>query len=165
VRSGEAAKVQSYGGNDVNRPAQLRQLPLHLYRSQNYPQQPGDVGRAAQGFLAGDQPPIYVPARMSYTKWTRLHSIFGANTVAMLAALRQSRERVEALQIAAMHGVPATSLHETANAITGNQLTSLRRLNLQNYSQDPGPKNGLPQSAFLDPAAILVAIQTNRPVM
>lgn len=157
--------MQSYGGNDVNRPEQLRRLPLSLYRSQNYPQQPGDVGLAMAGFLSGAEPPIYVPARMSYTQWTRRNAAFGANTVAMLAALSQARQRVQDLQARAIRGVPASNAHAVANAITGNQLVSLQRLGMQLYSQEPGPRNGLPNSAFIDPRALLVAVQLNQPVM
>jgi hypothetical protein len=154
----------SYGGNDVNRPAELERLPLALYRSQNYPQQPGAIGYEIKRFLSGANPPIYVPTRMYYTRWSKKHDIFGANTVAMLQALNEGRQTAADLQSYATRGVPISDLHTTANARGMNPMPSLRRLSDQDYAALPGPRNGLPRSAFISPSDLITAIQLNQPV-
>lgn len=149
-------------GSWVNRPETLRRLPLELYRSQDYPGQPDMMENASERFLAGDPPPIYVPAGMMYTRWTRKRDIFGANTVAMLAALKEARDVQEGLQAGALAqagNVPVgQDFYESADHITGSKLPTLQRLNEQDYERTPLARNAIPISGFVDADAASAAL-------
>ncbi len=155
-------------GEQINRPVQLRKLPLQLYRDQNYPGDPAFMARESQRYLAGDPPPIYVPTRMYYTQWTRAHDAFGANTVAMLAALKQGRDQVSALHGAGMSEangqIPVSPARQSADAITGSNLPTLSRLSSQDYSRVPLAHNALPLSGFLSASEISDALATQTPI-
>jgi len=149
------------GGNTVNRPEQLRKLPLELYRSQDYPGQPAMMADAAQRYLNGEPVPTYVPARMMYTRWTSPNMAFGSSTVAMLQALKQSRDVQTNLQNAAISqggNVPVgLDFYESADMITGSQLPSLQRLSQQDYDRTPLARNALPLGSFLSADAVAKA--------
>jgi len=151
-------------GSEVLRPEQLRRLPLQLYRSQNYPAQPAFMGEQAQQYLSGAEPPIYVPRRMMYTRWTKARDVFGANTVAMLAALQEGRDAQARLQSIALGNVPVMDYYQAADAITGSQLPNLTRLSDQNYARVPLARNALPLSSFVSADELQAAVKQQYPL-
>jgi hypothetical protein len=156
-------------GGEIHRPVQLRTLPLQLYRSQNYPAQPTFMGDEAKRYLDGTPPPIYVPARMMYTRWSRVKDAFGANTVAMLEALKQSRELTERMQAEALGQagggqIPVMDYTASADALGATNLPTLRRLSQQDYNRVPLARNALPLSKFLDPDTLVNAVRTQQPM-
>jgi hypothetical protein len=154
----------SYGGSEVLRPEQLRRLPLALYRSQNYPAQPGFMGEQMQQYLSGAEPNVLVPRSMMYTRWTRARDVFGANVVGLLAALKESRDVQSRMQSYALGNAPVMDYYQAADAVTGSQLPSLEGLAQQDFNRVPLARNAMPIGKFLSADELQAAVKQQYPL-